>query len=69
MNPQMKHSKPPYSSRLKKCITKIGRPDVLVNNAVGQPAELAPAFVYLASKDSIYVTGEVIGVAGGKPLS
>jgi hypothetical protein len=35
----------------------------------GQPAELAPAFVFLASKDSSYITGEVIGVTGGKPLS
>jgi hypothetical protein len=35
----------------------------------GQPAELAPAFVFLASQDSTYITGEVIGVTGGKPLS
>jgi NAD(P)-dependent dehydrogenase (short-subunit alcohol dehydrogenase family) len=33
-----------------------------------QPAELAPAFVFLASDDSRYITGEVIGVTGGKPL-
>lgn len=31
----------------------------------GQPAELAPAYVYLASKDSSYVTGETIHVNGG----
>ena len=35
----------------------------------GQPAELAPAFVFLASQESSYITGEVIGVTGGKPLS
>jgi NAD(P)-dependent dehydrogenase (short-subunit alcohol dehydrogenase family) len=35
----------------------------------GQPAELAPVFVFLASDDSSYITGEVIGVTGGKPLS
>jgi NAD(P)-dependent dehydrogenase (short-subunit alcohol dehydrogenase family) len=35
----------------------------------GQPAELAPVFVFLASQDSSYITGEVIGVTGGKPLS
>lgn len=29
-----------------------------------QPAELAPAFVFLASADSRYVTGEIIGVTG-----
>ena len=35
----------------------------------GQPAELAPVFVFLASDDSTYITGECIGVTGGKPLS
>ena len=35
----------------------------------GQPAELAPLFVFLASNDSSYITGEIIGVTGGKPLS
>ena len=34
----------------------------------GQPAELAPVFVFLASQESSYVCGEVIGVTGGKPL-
>jgi NAD(P)-dependent dehydrogenase (short-subunit alcohol dehydrogenase family) len=34
----------------------------------GQPAELAPVFVFLASEESSYVCGEVIGVTGGKPL-
>jgi NAD(P)-dependent dehydrogenase (short-subunit alcohol dehydrogenase family) len=33
-----------------------------------QPVELAPAFVFLASQESSYITGEVIGVTGGKPL-
>ena len=31
----------------------------------GQPSELAPAYVYLASKDSTYVTGQTIHVNGG----
>lgn len=39
--------------------TPLGRP--------GQPDELAPAFVYLASDDSSYVTGQVIHVNGGTP--
>jgi NAD(P)-dependent dehydrogenase (short-subunit alcohol dehydrogenase family) len=40
--------------------TPLGRP--------GQPAELAPLYVFLASAESSYITGEVIGVTGGKPL-
>ncbi len=40
--------------------TPLGRP--------GQPAELAPLFVFLASQESSYITGEVVGVTGGKPL-
>lgn len=30
-----------------------------------QPAEVAPAFVFLASQESSYITAEVIGVTGG----
>ncbi|GAC1642626.1 MAG: SDR family oxidoreductase [Chloroflexota bacterium] len=33
-----------------------------------QPYELAPPFVFLASQESSYITGEVIGVTGGSPL-
>ncbi|TCC44065.1 SDR family oxidoreductase, partial [Kribbella pittospori] len=33
----------------------------------GQPAELAPAYVFLASDDSTYITGERIGATGGRP--
>ena len=32
----------------------------------GQPAEVAPAFVYLACADSTYVTGQVMHVNGGE---
>jgi NAD(P)-dependent dehydrogenase (short-subunit alcohol dehydrogenase family) len=35
----------------------------------GQPAEVAPIYVFLASPESSYITGEVIGVTGGRPLS
>jgi NAD(P)-dependent dehydrogenase (short-subunit alcohol dehydrogenase family) len=35
---------------------------------VAQPAELAPAYVFLASAESSYITGERIGVTGGMPL-
>lgn len=33
---------------------------------VGQPAELAPAYVFLASEDASYFTGQVIHVTGGE---
>ena len=35
----------------------------------GQPEELAPAYVYLASDDSTYVTGQVIHVNGGEVVN
>ncbi|GLJ60822.1 MULTISPECIES: SDR family oxidoreductase [Microbacterium] len=34
----------------------------------GQPAELAGAYVYLASDEATYVTGAVIPVTGGRPF-
>ncbi|MEA2194853.1 MAG: hypothetical protein QOG42_1287 [Solirubrobacteraceae bacterium] len=40
--------------------TPLGRP--------GQPGELAPLYVFLATEDSRYVSGEVVGATGGKPL-
>lgn len=40
--------------------TPTGRP--------GQPAELAPAFVFFASQESSYTTGQRLGVAGGKMM-
>lgn len=39
--------------------TPLGRP--------GQPAELAPAFVFLASPESSLVVGETLHVNGGEP--
>jgi NAD(P)-dependent dehydrogenase (short-subunit alcohol dehydrogenase family) len=34
-----------------------------------QPAELAPAFVFLASDESRFVNGEILAVTGGKPIT
>jgi NAD(P)-dependent dehydrogenase (short-subunit alcohol dehydrogenase family) len=39
--------------------TMLGRP--------GQPEELAPAYVYFASKDGSYSTGSLLEVTGGMP--
>jgi NAD(P)-dependent dehydrogenase (short-subunit alcohol dehydrogenase family) len=38
--------------------TPLGRP--------GQPEEVSPAYVYLAARDSSYVTGQIIHVNGGE---
>jgi NAD(P)-dependent dehydrogenase (short-subunit alcohol dehydrogenase family) len=35
----------------------------------GQPAEVAPAYVFFASQESSYVTAEMLGVTGGNPTS
>jgi NAD(P)-dependent dehydrogenase (short-subunit alcohol dehydrogenase family) len=40
--------------------TPLGRP--------GQPAEVAPAYVFFASQESSYITAEVLGVTGGQHL-
>src|SRR4051794_12153186 len=40
--------------------TPLGRP--------GQPAELAPAYVLLASNDGSYMSGALIPVTGGRPM-
>ena len=34
----------------------------------GQPAELAPVYVMLASAESSYITGALIPVTGGRPM-
>jgi len=35
----------------------------------GQPEELAPAYVYLASEDSSYMSGQILHVNGGKVIN
>lgn len=34
----------------------------------GQPAEMAPAYVFLASPESTYITAEIVNATGGTPL-
>ena len=56
---------PSYGQPMEKLVefgknVPMGRP--------GQPAELAPAYVFLASQESSYITAEVIGVTGGNHL-
>jgi len=41
--------------------TPMGRP--------GQPSEVAPAYVFLASEDASYISGQVIHVNGGDAVS
>jgi NAD(P)-dependent dehydrogenase (short-subunit alcohol dehydrogenase family) len=40
--------------------TPLGRP--------AQPAELAPAYVFLAADEASYITGAVLPVTGGRPM-
>ncbi len=35
----------------------------------GQPVELAPVYVLLASQEGSYITGEVYGVTGGAGIA
>ncbi len=56
---------PSYGQPMEKLV-KFGEQTPL--GRAGQPAELAPAYVYLASQESSFVTGEIIGVTGGQHL-
>ncbi|HMI08893.1 MAG TPA: SDR family oxidoreductase [Candidatus Saccharimonadales bacterium] len=56
---------PSYGQPMEK-LTKFGQSTPL--GRAGQPAELAPTYVFLASQESSYITGEIIGVTGGNHL-
>lgn len=47
---------------------KVFGKDVPLGRA-GQPSEIAPAYVFLASEDSSYITGQVIHVNGGELIN
>ena len=57
---------PSYGQPMDKLVT-FGQQSPM--GRAGQPAELAGAYVYLASEESSYVTGEIIAVTGGMPIS
>lgn len=57
---QPSHGQPPEAIPEFGAKTPLGRP--------GQPAEVAPAYVFLASQESSFITAEVIGVTGGQHL-
>ena len=35
---------------------------------IGTPADVAPAIVFLASREAAYITGQVLGIDGGLPI-
>lgn len=51
----------------KEALPKFGQ-DSLLKRA-GQPAELAPVYVFLASNDASYVTAQIYGVTGGEAIN
>jgi NAD(P)-dependent dehydrogenase (short-subunit alcohol dehydrogenase family) len=55
---QPSHGQPPDKIPEFGAKTPLGRP--------GQPVEVAPAYVFLASQESSFITAEVIGVTGGQ---
>lgn len=58
---QPSHGQPPDKLHEFGAETPMHRP--------GQPVEVAPAYVFFASEESSYITGEVLGVTGGRHLT
>jgi NAD(P)-dependent dehydrogenase (short-subunit alcohol dehydrogenase family) len=58
---QPSYGQPPEKLEKFGTSTPIGR--------AGQPAEIAPLYVFLASQESSYVIGEIVGATGGTPIS
>ena len=55
----------PSSGQLPEQLPEFGQSTPL--GRAGQPTELAPAYVFLASSESSYVLGETLNVNGGMP--
>ena len=54
----------PSGGQFQEKIEKFGSSTAL--KRPGQPAEVAPLYVLLASQESSYITGEIMGITGGK---
>jgi NAD(P)-dependent dehydrogenase (short-subunit alcohol dehydrogenase family) len=57
---------PSYGQPMEK-LTQFGQQSPM--GRAGQPAELAGAYVFLASNEASYVTAEILAVTGGMPIS
>ncbi|RRB02173.1 SDR family oxidoreductase [Larkinella rosea] len=55
------------STKTEKEVAEFGKDTPL--ERVGQPAEVAPAYVFLASEDASYITGQVMHVNGGEVVN
>lgn len=63
-------SSDPLSSRSRSGDEKVQKHDASAPvQRAGQPAEVAPLYVFLASDKSSYFSGEIVGVTGGSPLA
>jgi NAD(P)-dependent dehydrogenase (short-subunit alcohol dehydrogenase family) len=60
-SPLNTHGSPPEKLKQFGEKSSIGRP--------GQPVELAPVYVLLASDDASYITGEIYGITGGAGIA
>ncbi|MCW6101955.1 SDR family oxidoreductase [Lactiplantibacillus plantarum] len=58
---QLDHGQP------KSAIPEFGQSSLM--GRAGQPAELAPVYVFLASNKASYVTGQIYGVTGGEAIN
>ena len=57
---------PPLSVRLEEKVMRFGKDTPL--GRAGQPAELAPMYVLLASDEGSYISAARIAVTGGGPI-
>jgi len=70
MTPQPKSIDPDYKAarKLEKKVAIITGDDTPLGRA-GQPEEIVPCFVFLASDDSSYMTGQILHPNGGEIIN